>query len=543
MAKLIREKVFGVSQWGDTPVSVNPVVDPQAPLTDPTNLDFEPQSSRELEAALKSLVQGTRLPPGDVYDIVKKALRKSEEEMKKANRVEEAIRKHVRRVLSEITAGELRSQGIAGVPSSLPDDTQISDILASRLMGGGSVVVPAGVSGAKPKPTRSEEDVETRIKPGEPFKYGREEYEADVKWLQKKLGTKLAEEAVDDISPDDIKKNLMGELKVKYVSLLLRAGGDPGSLGMVDKTAKAAYEKYEAGMKILAAQSDYDERDVNDFANREAHEKAQGYPRISKDDLDIVLSWVAQKKSGVSAADAKRIEEMIESEEPDEAVVKAARDSLKVLLNTSEFKEAFDAMSEEAAEDAYEFYDSAINAVLSRLAANNDIPLNILKEILAKDGEELKKAVFKYFKDKDDRNEKLQLIADFLDILEKEPEEAIPAIVNMTGVDDEVAKIFIESQQEWDDEDDERIDFISSLLNEKWMPQFKEMILQKCLVDPTVKAEALKSLGISEKSFQKYSDAMLDARNIFLKFLDDKKEERQRSAGSSPLPSRLRRRV
>ena len=38
----------------ETPVKVNPVVDPSAPETDPSNQDFLPQNKQELISALRS---------------------------------------------------------------------------------------------------------------------------------------------------------------------------------------------------------------------------------------------------------------------------------------------------------------------------------------------------------------------------------------------------------------------------------------------------------------------------------------------------------
>lgn len=82
------------------PVKVNPVVDPQAALTDVADTEFQPQSSQELEFAVKNLVQGTRLSPQDAYQSIKQALQKGEEEMSHLE-LENVIRKQVRAILAE----------------------------------------------------------------------------------------------------------------------------------------------------------------------------------------------------------------------------------------------------------------------------------------------------------------------------------------------------------------------------------------------------------------------------------------------------------
>lgn len=96
---LLEDKALGPAM-----INVNPVVDPSAPLVDPSNTDFVPTSSAELKAALSALVTGLSdesIPK--VYDSMKDALEAAhEDDMKDTDRkVEEAIRRAVRKLIKE----------------------------------------------------------------------------------------------------------------------------------------------------------------------------------------------------------------------------------------------------------------------------------------------------------------------------------------------------------------------------------------------------------------------------------------------------------
>ncbi len=84
-----------------SPVNVNPVVDPQAAETDPTNQSFSPDNKVELMSAIRMLVNSVDDEhANDVYVAIKDAIEKKEDEMKKVN-VEEAIRMTIRKMLTE----------------------------------------------------------------------------------------------------------------------------------------------------------------------------------------------------------------------------------------------------------------------------------------------------------------------------------------------------------------------------------------------------------------------------------------------------------
>jgi hypothetical protein len=83
------------------PIFPNPVVDPQAAETDPTNQNFVPSDKVELMSALRALVDPVddeRIP--QVYVAVKDAIEKEESEMKDT-KVEAIVRQTVRNILKE----------------------------------------------------------------------------------------------------------------------------------------------------------------------------------------------------------------------------------------------------------------------------------------------------------------------------------------------------------------------------------------------------------------------------------------------------------
>jgi len=114
-----------------TPVNVNPVVDPQAAETDPTNPNFSPSNKTELMSALRSLVGSIEdEESNEVYVAVKDAIEKKEDEMKKAN-IEESIREIVRKMLLEAQGDE-----------ESDDDMDMSNLPTVKK-------IPAGVHGSE----------------------------------------------------------------------------------------------------------------------------------------------------------------------------------------------------------------------------------------------------------------------------------------------------------------------------------------------------------------------------------------------------------
>lgn len=108
----------GWESGGETalaPVPVSSVVDPSAAATDPGNPKFKPQNKMELMPAISTLVSDISDDDAtDFFDAVRGALKdmKDEEDMKNGdNKVEEAIRLSIRKMLKE--TGPYRDTGMS----------------------------------------------------------------------------------------------------------------------------------------------------------------------------------------------------------------------------------------------------------------------------------------------------------------------------------------------------------------------------------------------------------------------------------------------
>lgn len=109
--KAIRDLVREALE-GDVVIDVNDVIDPSAAQTNPINAEFVPTTRPELDVAVKQLtkdIPGDRISP--VYKSIKDAIkadevqREKDDKMKsddKKKTVEEAVRRAVRKTLSEI---------------------------------------------------------------------------------------------------------------------------------------------------------------------------------------------------------------------------------------------------------------------------------------------------------------------------------------------------------------------------------------------------------------------------------------------------------
>ena len=93
---------------GPALVKVNPVVDPSAALTDPSNQDFKPTNRPELLASLSAIVSD--IPdeniPG-VYDKIRAMTNQEGPEMNN-KKVEEIVRNQIKKIINEIFLGEAR---------------------------------------------------------------------------------------------------------------------------------------------------------------------------------------------------------------------------------------------------------------------------------------------------------------------------------------------------------------------------------------------------------------------------------------------------
>ena len=86
----------------NAPIFPNPVVDPQAAETNPTNQNFVPSDKPSFLSAFRALIDSVddeKIP--QIYVVVKDAIEKEEAEMKKTITVETIIRTAIRKILKE----------------------------------------------------------------------------------------------------------------------------------------------------------------------------------------------------------------------------------------------------------------------------------------------------------------------------------------------------------------------------------------------------------------------------------------------------------
>lgn len=97
------------------PVGVSAIVDPSAALTNPDNPKFVPQNRKELQPAVSALIDDiSDDDAANFYDKLKDSiedLRNEDEDMIKKNKVEEVVRKTIRKMLSEM--GPYRDTGMS----------------------------------------------------------------------------------------------------------------------------------------------------------------------------------------------------------------------------------------------------------------------------------------------------------------------------------------------------------------------------------------------------------------------------------------------
>lgn len=121
--RVISEKVTTPSMgWqsagelGSSPVSVSAVVDPSAAVTDPGNENFKPKNRAELKTALSAMIDNLSDDCAEnIFDAMKKSIEGMAEEdkdMKQNEKVEETIRRAVRKMLKE-AAGAYKDTGMS----------------------------------------------------------------------------------------------------------------------------------------------------------------------------------------------------------------------------------------------------------------------------------------------------------------------------------------------------------------------------------------------------------------------------------------------
>lgn len=195
------------------PVNVSPVVDPSAPLTDPMDVDFSPQNDFELKTAIDAQIKASTLPRDEVLKKVKQALH-GDEEMS-TQKVEESIRKQIRKILKEVTLNQLppalRQMYLdAGAPTSGQIPQSVLDKVSARPEGPRSsaaerkkaaLAAMAEPTGEMPAVTKVPYGVSASDDPVTPSGSRRQKGLKDLQATMTKMRDELGDEPVMSVEP------------------------------------------------------------------------------------------------------------------------------------------------------------------------------------------------------------------------------------------------------------------------------------------------------------------------------------------------------
>lgn len=222
-------------------VKVNPVVDPSAAVTDPSNFDYKPNTKQELCVALVSMIDDLSDDRvSDTYDSFKNALQKQKvdkgtKQMDKSNKkIEESIRRTIRALLGKIelpiaikeyyakdpATGEMTWKGSGPAPKLSPS----ADIKKLNL-GDRSTIV-----GAKAP---------------------------DVNSLRNRLN-KLRDEDLTDVDPEAPRtgrqrRNKSGETELKNIAAELGFKNPNGALQFINRVLEKFNSRFDDFDKVLIA--------------------------------------------------------------------------------------------------------------------------------------------------------------------------------------------------------------------------------------------------------------------------------------------------
>jgi len=153
----------------DSPISVNPVVDPQAAEVDPTNLDFVPTNKVELMSALRTLISTVEDDnASQAYVTFKNELKKEKNEMRKDVTAETIIRNAIRKILKEtflIEAEPVRPIPKILIPKtlSLPPSSISDDDIKNALIAAGEDAVKNHLSKLSISQEKIDDDLKKKL--------------------------------------------------------------------------------------------------------------------------------------------------------------------------------------------------------------------------------------------------------------------------------------------------------------------------------------------------------------------------------------------
>jgi hypothetical protein len=262
---------------GPDMVKINPVVDPSASLTDPSNSDYKPNNKQELQVTLMAMIDDLsddKVP--DVYDSLKHAMQSQEEDkgkdqMDKSNaKIEETIRLAIRNILNNI---ELPKR-------SLKEYFQ-KDPATGEMVWKGSGPAPKLATGAAVKKL----DPEARgiaVGPKTP----------EVKGLKKTL-TKMKDEDLEAVDSSDpqagrTRRNQKGEVKLKKMAVELGFKNPNGSLQFMNRVLDKFKTRYENFDDVQVATLEIMKEYIDELASPYKHRGVTTKPVITPQDAELM---------------------------------------------------------------------------------------------------------------------------------------------------------------------------------------------------------------------------------------------------------------
>lgn len=269
--RLLEDKSLGPAM-----INVNPVVDPSAAVTDPSNPNFKPSSKTELIVALKSLVD--QLPDEnipDIYDSIKGSMVPKEDEddkgkkqMNRDTKSEQLVRLAVRKILREVSK---KAEREAEEYWKTVDSDAARAAFLDPKKGGTVKRIP---SPAELYAAAGDPEAEAAMTAQDPsvakFFEKMKKNASNIKQLQKDYRGKM--EYLDDPPSEDTREYNQGEATYKQIKDALEQMGSPwtltrarenGVLTFIRKLLKTMPERMDAVDELWSIRTQV----LNDYIN------------------------------------------------------------------------------------------------------------------------------------------------------------------------------------------------------------------------------------------------------------------------------------
>lgn len=262
---------------GQQLVKVNPVVDPSAILTDPSNPDYKPGDKKELQVALSAMIDD--LPDDkvtDFYDSVKSTLQSKQEDegkeqMNKSNeKIEEVIRFTIRTLLEGVK-----------LPKRSIKEYYEKDPATGKMVWKGK--------GPAPK-LASDADLQKLDPSARGIKVGAQS--PAVKSLRSTL-KKMRDEDLSDVPSDEpaqgrSRKNKSGEVELKTIAAELGFKNPNGALQFMNKVLEKFKSRLENYDEVVIASLEIMKEYIDELSSPSQVGSKQQGPLITPQDAELM---------------------------------------------------------------------------------------------------------------------------------------------------------------------------------------------------------------------------------------------------------------